>query len=96
MSITRVNHFEAKPDHEAELFLFMQDVVAEVRRAEGCINCQLLKGAENSAQLVVIEEWVSIAHHQAAASIIPKERIEKAMVFFAKPPFGVYYTNEQN
>lgn len=91
MSITRINHFEAKPGHEAELLAFMTEVVAEVSLADGCINCQLLKGAENIAQLAVIEEWGSIAHHQAAASIIPKERIEKAMVFFAKPPFGIYY-----
>jgi quinol monooxygenase YgiN len=92
MIITRINHFEAKVGSEAELLAFMQDVVIEVSKADGCINCQLLKGAENAAQLAVIEEWVSIAHHQAAASIIPKEKIEHAMVFFAKPPFGVYYT----
>lgn len=94
MNITRINHFEAKAGSEADLLAFMQAVVAEVSKADGCINCQLLKGAENSAQLAVIEEWISIAHHQAAASIIPKEKIGQAMVFFAKPPFGVYYTAE--
>lgn len=92
MSITRINHFEAKAGSEADLFAFMQHVVTEVSKADGCLNCKLLKGAENPAQLAVIEEWVSIAHHQAAASIIPKEKIEQAMVFFAKPPFGIYYT----
>lgn len=94
MSITRINHFEAKVGSEAELFAFMQHVVTEVSKADGCIKCQLLKGAENAAQLAVIEEWVSIAHHKAATSIIPKEQIEQAMVFFAKPPFGIYYTTE--
>jgi quinol monooxygenase YgiN len=94
MSITRINHFEAKPGSEADLLAFMQHVVTTVSAAEGCINCKLLKGAENTAQLAVIEEWVSIAHHQAAASIIPKEQIEQAMVFFAKPPSGIYYTTE--
>jgi len=94
MSITRINHFEAKAGSEAELFAFMQNVVTQVSTADGCISCQLLKGAENAAQLAVIEKWVSIAHHQAAASIIPKEQIEQAMVFFAKPPFGIYYTTE--
>ncbi|GGY65242.1 hypothetical protein GCM10011613_06370 [Cellvibrio zantedeschiae] len=94
MSITRINHFEAKAGSEADLLAFMQDVVNEVSKADGCIKCHLLKGAENSAQLAVIEELISIAHHQAAASIIPKERIQQATVFFAKPPFGIYYTNE--
>jgi len=96
MSIIRVNHFEAGEGHETELFEFMKSVVAEIKLADGCINCQLLKGAENIAQLAVIEEWISIAHHKAAANIIPKERIEKAMAFFAKPPVGIYYSNESN
>lgn len=93
MSITRINHFEAKPGSEAELFAFMQHVVTTACSAEGCIGCRLLQGAENTTQFAVIEEWISIAHHKAAASIIPKEQIEQAMAFFAKPPFGVYYTS---
>lgn len=94
MSITRINHFEAKEGCEAELAAFMQNVVTRVSNAEGCIRCRLLQGAENPAQLAVIEEWQSIAHHKAAASIIPKEQIERAMVLFAKPPYGIYYTSE--
>jgi quinol monooxygenase YgiN len=91
MSITRINHFEAKAGSEADLFNFMQSVVATIREADGCLSCNLLKGAENSAQLVIIEEWASIAHHQAAASIIPKEQLQQAMAFFAKPPYGIYF-----
>jgi len=94
MSVVRINHFEAKEGSEADLLAFMQHVVTEVIKADGCLKCQLLKGAENPAQLAVVEEWVSIAHHQKAASIIPKEKIEQAMVFFAKPPFGIYYAAE--
>ncbi|RYY74979.1 MAG: antibiotic biosynthesis monooxygenase [Gammaproteobacteria bacterium] len=91
MSITRINHFEAKPGHETDLREFMKAVVAEIRGVDGCISCKLLNGAEDKAQLAVIEEWESIEHHKAAASVIPKEKIEKAMVYFAKPPFGIYY-----
>lgn len=94
MNIIRINHFEAKVGGEAELLAFMQNVVTEVSKADGCIKCQLLKGAENKAQLAVIEEWVSIAHHQAAASIIPKEQMAQAIAFFAKPPYGIYYAAE--
>jgi heme oxygenase (mycobilin-producing) len=96
MSIMRINHFEAGEGHEADLCEFLKSVIAEIKLANGCINCQLLKGAENNAQLAIIEEWMSIEHHQAAASIIPKERIEKAMALFAKPPFGIYYSAESN
>ena len=91
MTITRINHFEAKAGSEADLFNFMQSVVDTIRKADGCISCKLLQGAENTAQLAVIEEWASIAHHQAAASIIPKEQLQQAMNFFAKPPFGIYF-----
>ncbi|RYY03156.1 MAG: antibiotic biosynthesis monooxygenase [Gammaproteobacteria bacterium] len=94
MSVTRINHFEAKAGSEADLFAFMQSVVDEITSADGCIKCTLLRGAENSAHLAVIEEWISIAHHKAAANIIPKEKLEKAMILFAKPPFGIYYTTE--
>jgi len=94
MSITRINHFEAKPGHEADLHEFMNSVIAEIRCVDGCISCKLLNGVEDKAQLAVIEEWESIEHHKAAASMIPKEQIEKAMAFFAKPPFGVSYTTE--
>ena len=94
MRITRINHFEAKTGSEADLLKFLKDVVSVVKNANGCINCNLLTGAENPGQLAVVEEWVSIAHHQAAASVIPKEQIEQAMVLFAKPPFGIYYTTE--
>lgn len=94
MSITRINHFEAKSGSEADLLAFMQCVVAAVSAADGCINCRLLQGAESAAQFAVIEEWASIEHHKAAASIIPKEQLEQAMRFFAKPPFGIYYKYE--
>lgn len=93
MSITRINHFEAKPGHESDLFEFMNTVVAQIRNVNGCVSCSLLKGAENDAHLAVIEEWESIDHHQAAANVIPKEQIEKAMTYFAKPPSGIYYVN---
>jgi len=69
----------------------MSDVVSRVQQAPGCISCKLLKGVDNSSQLVVIEEWISIAAHQQAASIIPREEIAKASSFFAKPPVGIYY-----
>jgi hypothetical protein len=52
----------------------------------------LLKGAEDSTQLAVIEEWTSIEVHKAAASVIPKEQLEEVMALLAKPPFGIYFS----
>ena len=93
MSITRINHFEAKAGSEAALYNFMQDVVNKIRTTDGCISCHLLKGAEDEAQLAVIEEWISIDHHKAAAGVIPPEQLQFAMTLFAKPPFGIYYNS---
>lgn len=91
MSITRINHFEAAAGCEQALFKFMQDVVAIIRSAEGCMGVELLLGAQSSAQLAVIEHWQSIACHQTAATLISKEQMIKAIPLFAKPPYGVYY-----
>ncbi len=91
MGITRINHFEANVGDEKKLCEFMQNVVAAVSKAEGCQSCQLLVGVENSALLAVVEVWESVAHHQAAANIIPKEQIAGAMAYFAKPPYGIYF-----
>jgi quinol monooxygenase YgiN len=93
MNVTRINHFEAKAGSEEKLFAFLADVIKKIIQADGCINCRLLKGAENPALLAIIEDWESIAHHQAAASIIPKEQLEQAVALFAKPPVGVYYSS---
>ena len=93
MSITRINHFEAKENCVDALFTFMSRVVAIIQKADGCLSCRLLQGAENKSQLVIIEEWVSIAHHQAAASIIPATEIAQASALFSNPPFGIYYQN---
>ncbi|RYG28780.1 MAG: hypothetical protein EOO01_39240 [Chitinophagaceae bacterium] len=84
MSITRINHFESKPDCEEKLFDFLTGVIAVILNANGCISCRLLRGAENPALLAIIEEWESIAHHQAAASIIPPQQLALAVALFAK------------
>lgn len=91
MSITRINHFEAKEGCAEELFQFMSSVVSKIKQAQGCRDCRLLVGAENTAQLAVIEEWDSIADHQRAASVIPSEDIAMATAFFARPPMGIYF-----
>ena len=92
MSVTRINHFQAKSGCEQTLFNFMSQVVMKIRETEGCVSCKLLKGAEDFTQLAVIEEWTSIEVHKAAASVIPKEQLEEVMALLAKPPFGIYFS----
>ncbi len=91
MSITRINLFTAKPGAEQSLFEFLTSIISVIKGSQGCISCRLLQGAEDTAQLAIIEEWASIAEHRAAASVIPPEQLARAMELFAKPPSGTYY-----
>lgn len=93
MSIIRINTFTAKPGAEQQLHEFLSSVIAVIKSSPGCIACTLLQGAEDQAQLAIIETWESISAHQAAASAIPAEQLTHAMAMFAKPPSGIYYHN---
>ncbi len=92
MTITRINHFEAKPGSEQQLFEFLQSVIAIIESAQGCRSVQLLRSTDQPAQLAIIEVWDSIADHQNAAKAIPPEKMQEAMALFGKPPAGMYYT----
>ncbi|PUA26405.1 MAG: hypothetical protein B0W54_21800 [Cellvibrio sp. 79] len=92
MAITRINNFEAKVGSEQKLYEFLQSVISVVKNCPGCIGCQLLRSTENSANLVIVEQWDSIEAHRNAASAIPPEQLKAAYDFFATPPSGSYYT----
>ena len=91
MAITRINHFQAKAGHEEQLFVFLKNVITIVRSCPGSISCQLVRSIEDSAQLVIIEEWENVEAHQKASAAIPPEQLQQAMTMFAKPPVGQYY-----
>ncbi len=94
MPITRINHFEAKPGAEQSLYEFLQSVIATIENCSGCLGCQLLRSVDNPAIIVIVEQWVDVGAHQRAASAIPPEQLKAAFEFFAKPPSGSYYTDE--
>lgn len=95
MAITRINHFEAKSGAEQSLYEFLQSVIATIKNCSGCLGCQLLRSLDNPASIVIVEQWVDVESHQRAASVIPAEQLKTAFAFFAKPPTGVYYTDEK-
>lgn len=92
MSITRINQFEAKAGSEEKLYAFLRSVISVVAACPGCISCRLLRSTENSAGLVIIEEWDSIESHKDAARAIPREKLAEASALVAKPPSGMYYS----
>lgn len=93
MPITRINHFTAKPGFEQALHDFLAAVISTIEACPGCISCRLLRALDDEAQLAIIEEWDSVAAHQAAAKAIPPEQMARAMALFAKPPTGIYYAS---
>ena len=92
MSITRINRFQAKQGMVEELHAFLQSIISMVLQAPGCESCKLLRNQEDAHELVIIEEWASVAAHQAAAKNIPPEKIAAVMPMLANPPSGAYYT----
>ncbi|HEY9154699.1 MAG TPA: antibiotic biosynthesis monooxygenase family protein [Opitutaceae bacterium] len=91
MSVTRLNYFTAKPDQVDALARFLTEVIAAVGKAEGCESCRLLRDEHDSKEFVVLETWSSVAAHQKAATIIPKEKIMSVLQLVAAPPRGDYF-----
>lgn len=91
MTITRINHFEAKKGLDEQLFEFLRSVISIIEKSHGCKSCRLLRRTDDPGHLAIIEEWESIEDHQNAAKAIPPEKMSQAMALFAKPPSGAYY-----
>jgi quinol monooxygenase YgiN len=90
MPVTRLNYFTAKPEQATALAAFLSEVIDIVQAADGFVSCRLLRDQRNPTEFVILEEWESVAAHQKAASLIPRERINSVMQYLAQPPRGEY------
>lgn len=91
MTVTRINHFEARAGAEDALHVFLQSVISVIKSCPGCLSCQLLRSVESPACLAIIEIWDTIESHQQAARAIPPEKMAEVMMLLAKPASGMYY-----
>jgi|SRR6516225_7838609 quinol monooxygenase YgiN len=91
MAIARINRFRAKPGLEANLRQFLGEVIETVRSSTGCRSVQFLEALDEPDQLAIVEVWDSVDAHQAAAKVIPPERLEAVRPLLAEPPAGSYY-----
>jgi quinol monooxygenase YgiN len=91
MSVTRINHFEARKDSTDKLQAFMHRGGRQGEDPAGCRSVRLLQSTENPTHFAVVEEWDSIEAHQKAATTIPPEQLEEAKKLVAKPPVGEYF-----
>jgi quinol monooxygenase YgiN len=91
MTVTRINHFEAKPGSEDKLQALLRSVISVILDCPGAVSCKLLRSVEKHSSFAIIEKWDSIEAHQRAAKAIPPEKMAEATALFAKPPVGEYY-----
>ena len=91
MSITRINHFSAKPGSGDALYALIESFLPMIRESDGCLSAELKRGVDDSDQLVVVEVWRDQDAHRASAANVPPGTFEKAMALMAGPPSGAYY-----
>ena len=92
MSVTRLNHFEAKRGREVELKTLLGSIMSIVRNSSGCVSCQLLESQDEPAKFVILEVWDSVQSHQEAAKLVPPEKLQTAVGLLAQRPSGMYYS----
>jgi heme oxygenase (mycobilin-producing) len=92
MGIVRVNKFVAASGRENDAFEFLKSVQEYISTSTGCESCLVLRGIEDSASILVIEEWASKEFHLESLQNYPKEKMTAAMELFGAPPQGSYYT----
>jgi quinol monooxygenase YgiN len=92
MSVTRINHFEAKSGMASDLREFLISIIPLIKHSSGCESCQFLQDQENFEKFVVIEVWVSRDAHQASVKNIPPEKIGAVMPLLATQPTGFYFS----
>ena len=91
MAITRINDFHAAPGRDADLRAFLQSIISTITSAAGCISVDLLVDHGDPTHIVIVERWVDIPAHQAAATLIPPSQLAQVQPLLAAPPRGVYY-----
>lgn len=92
MTITRINTFQAKPGNGSKLKAALSELLPVLNGADGFHSCNILQGADDPENIVIIESWRSSDDHKAAASQIPRDGFDAVMAMLAGPPTGSYFT----
>lgn len=91
MALVRINNFRAPDGRGDELAALIGSMVPTILASDGCLSCRLLRGRDDDAHVVVVEEWESADHHTASLKNIPPEVMQKAMPLLAEPPTGTFF-----
>ncbi len=91
MSLTRLNHFQAKAGQVEALRAALESLLPQIRASEGCESAHLLQGTDDETCFVVVEAWASVEAHRASFRQATPEQVQAVMALLAEPPSGSYY-----
>ena len=87
-----VARFRAKEGHEQELTQVLTRLVAPTQREPGCVQYNLVQGADDPRDVCIIEHWVDEASLQQLLSAEALQRtVGEAMALTDGPPQGTRY-----
>ena len=87
-----VARFRAKEGHEQDLIQVLNRLVAPTRQEPGCVQYDLVQGAEDPRDICIIEHWVdeaSLQQHMSAEVLM--RTVGEAMALTDGPPQGTRY-----
>lgn len=94
MSIWVTLRMKVKQDAFEGLKAFLQSNLPRVRSFDGVLSVSILYDSE-TGNLLIFEEWLSRAHHQAYIKFISENGVMKQLLAFMQGPPDVSYYNRQ-
>jgi heme oxygenase (mycobilin-producing) len=91
MAVVRINEFIAAPGKSDELRAFLLSIIGLITGSAGSRRVDLVVSRDDSSTFVILEEWDSVEAHQAAAKLVPTEKVAQVMPLLAVPVKGAYY-----
>ncbi|KEQ54963.1 putative quinol monooxygenase [Sphingobium chlorophenolicum] len=90
MTVARHYIMHAKEGMDAALETALRTLADAVRPVPGCEGVELLRDIGNERRFVLIEQWVDIDAHKAAAGSLDKGVLAPMMAALDGPPDGIY------
>jgi len=92
VNVVRINEFCVLKDRRDEFLIALRSVLPLIRRADGCLSCQLLESESDPQHLVILEVWTTHDAHKAAAQAIPSDLLRRTMPMLSDVPSGTYFS----
>jgi len=81
---------KAAPGRGDALAEAIERAAGGIRQADGCEGVTLLRGKEADDDMLFIERWATVEHHQGALNAMPPGTLDEIQANLAGPPEGSY------